>query len=292
MEPSLLLSPQKKKESVKNLLSYLGVAAGVATVFIFSALFFTDVSFTAAGTVSFSLSFLLLFVSAYMMYASLFETGRGLSEREERYTSLLSRRDALFLRLHTEGSQEQLSHFCKRVSAEETKREREHLLHLYFTTEEEVALWKEKPKGERTRRERRALRALARQRAVSITPRALLAERPVTARHAPLSASPERSRCRRTVMFLLPLALFTVLSVSVACEVILNPSPDAIVGYLLKLFTLLQSGIKGFRAGTAHVAEDKCDYMREQCELLEEYFKNIPPATQSTSPEAQSTSRA
>ena len=121
MEPSLLLSPQKKKESVKNLLSYLGVFAGAATVFIFSALFFTDVSFTAAGTVSFSLSFLLLFVSAYMMYASLFETGRSLSEREESFLSLSSRRDALFARLHAEGSQESLSLFCKNVSDEETK---------------------------------------------------------------------------------------------------------------------------------------------------------------------------
>lgn len=275
MESDLLLSPKKKKESAKNLISYLGLFAGVATVFVFSALFFTDVSFTAAGTVSFTLSFLLLFVSAYMMYASLFETGRSLGEREERYTQLFARRDALFARLHTEGTQEKLSLFCKRVSAEETKREREHLLHMYFTTEEEVASWERKPKEERTRRERRCLTALARQRAVSITPRALLAERPVPTRHAPLSASPERSRVRRTLLFLLPLAFFTVLSVSVACEVIVNPSPDAIVGYLLKLFTLLQSGIKGFRAGTQHVAEDKCDYMREQCELLEEYLGSL-----------------
>ena len=275
MGSDLLLTHEKKKEGVKNLVSYLGLFAGVATVFIFSALFFTDVTFSAAGTVSFTLSFLLLFISAYMMYASLFETGRSLAEREERYTQLFSRRDALFARLHTEGSQEKLSLFCKRISAEETKREREHLLHMHFTTEEEVALWEKKPKEERTRKERKCLCALARQKAVSITPRALLAERPATARRAPLSASPERSRCRRTLLFLLPLAFFTVLSVSVACEVILNPSPDAIVGYLLKLFTLLQSGIKGFRAGTQHVTEDKCDYMREQCELLEEYFKSL-----------------
>ena len=275
MEPSFLLSPQKKKEGVKSLLSYLGVFAGVATVFIFSALFFTDVSFTAAGTVSFSLSFLLLFISAYMMYASLFETGRSLTEREERYTSLLSRRAALFKRLHTEGSQEKLSLFCRKISTEETQREREHLLHVHFATEEEVSLWEAKQKKELSFRERRCLYALKRQKAVSITPRALLAERPISSHRAPLSSSPERSRCRRTLLFLLPLALFTVLSVSIACEVILNPSPNAVVGYLLKLFTLLQSGVKGFRAGIQHVSEDKCEYMREQCELLEEYFKAL-----------------
>ena len=273
---SWLLQKDKSRTGIKNLFSYLGIFAAAATVIIFSALFFTDVSFSAAGTVSFSLSFLLLFISAYMMYASLFETGQSFSMREEGFLALLARRDALFERLRTDGSQETLVQFCRRVSAEETKRGREEILHLHFTSESEVAAWKETPKSALGRREKRALRALARQKAVALTPRALLAERPSSARHAPLSASPERLRVRRTLIFLLPLALFTLLSVSVACEVILNPSPDTVVAYLLKLFTLLQSGIKGFRAGAGYVSDDKCGYMREQCELLEEYFKSLP----------------
>ena len=273
MEHGWLLSSDKKKESARSLFAYLGIFAAAATVIIFSTLFFTDLSFTAAGSVSFTLSFLLLFISSYMMYASLFETGRNLSEREEGYQALFARRDALFKRFHAEGSQESLAAFCKRVSLDESKREREHILRMHFTCEGEVALWKEIPENELGRRERRALRALARQKAVSVTPRALLAERPFAARHSPLSSSPERLRAYRTVTFLLPLAFFTVLSVSIACQVIANPSPDAIVGYLLKLFTLIQSGIKGYRSGTQHVEEDKCGYMREQCELLEEYFK-------------------
>lgn len=276
MENGWLLPGGGKKEGARGLLSYLGVFAAAATVIIFSTLFFTDVSFTAAGSVSFTLSFLLLFISAYMMYASLFETGRSLAEKEAVYSELLTRRGTLFERLRAEGTQELLFRFCKEISAKETAREREHILHMHFATEEDVALWEKTPTRELDRKKRRALRALARQKAVCITPRALLAERPSAHPHSPLGASPEKRRLCRTVGFLLPLALFTVLSVSIACEVILNPSPDAIVGYLLKLFTLLQSGIKGFRAGAQHVTEDKCGYMREQCALLEEYFKSIP----------------
>lgn len=275
MEQGWLLSSEKKKENARSFIAYLGVFAAAATVIIFSALFFTDVSFSAAGTVSFSLSFLLLFISSYMMYASLFETGRTLAEREEGYKALFARRAALFKKFYAEGAQESLSLFCKRISREETKREREHLLHMHFATEEEIAAWQKAPREELGYKERRALRALSRQKAVSVTPRALLAEHPTATRHSPLSSSPERLRARRTCIFLLPLALFTLLSVSIACNVIANPSPDAIVGYLLKLFTLFQSGIKGFRSGTQHVTEDKCGYMREQCELLEEYFKEI-----------------
>ena len=279
MEHGWLLTADKKRENARSFVAYLGVFAATATVIIFSTLFFADVSFSAAGTVSFSISFLLLFISSYMMYASLFETGRNLAEREESYKALFAGREALFKRFHAEGSQESLALFCKKISTEETQREREHILRMHFTSEAEIALWKTTPKENLEHKERRALRALERQRAVSITPRALLAERPFTAHRSPLSSSPERLRLHRTLAFLLPLAFFTLLSVSIACKVIANPSPDVIVGYLLKLFTLFQSGIKGFRSGTQHVAEDKCGYMHEQCELLEDYFKTLMPDT-------------
>jgi hypothetical protein len=251
----------------------LGIFAAVATVLVFSALFFTDVSFSAEGGISFSLSFLLLFISSYMMYVSLFETGKGQGERESSFVNLSARRAELFARLYTEGDTESLTAFCRAKSDRETKEARETILRLHFTTEAETAAWKQRPKSSLSAEERRVLRALARQRAVVLTPRALLSEQPHASRSAPLSVSPDKKRRRRTLSFLLPLAIFTALSVSVACEVILNPSADTVVGYLLKLFTLLQSGIKGFRAGFFYITADKCEYMKEQCDLLTEYLK-------------------
>ncbi len=273
MDQNWLLSPEKKKESIKNLLSYLGIFAAVATVLVFSALFFTDVSFSAEGSVSFSLSFLLLFISSYMMYVSLFETGKGQGEREPSFVSLSTKRAELFARLYAEGDTESLTAFCRAKSDRETKEARENILRLHFTTEAEAEAWKKLPKRSLTAEHRRVLRALAAQKAVVLTPRALLSEQPHASRSAPLSVSPDKKRRRRTLSFLLPLAIFTALSVSVACEVILNPSADIVVGYLLKLFTLLQSGIKGFRSGFFYITADKCDYMKEQCDLLTEYLK-------------------
>lgn len=270
-----LLSPEKKRESVKNLLSYLGIFAAAATVVIFSALFFSDVSLSLSGTVSVTLAFLLLFISSYVMYMSLFETGKAQAEKEQSFLALTKRRDALFERVRTDSDPDCLTAFCREISEKETKEERARLLHLHFAKETEIAAWRSLPKRKLTRAQRRTLLSLDRQRAVVITPRMLLSDRPATARHAPLSASPERCRRRRTLAFLLPLALFTALSVSLVCEVMADPSADAIVGYLLKLFTLLQSGVKGFRAGYQHILFDKSDYMREQCELLEIYFKSV-----------------
>ena len=58
-----LLSPPKTKERVRSLLSTLGILAAAATVIVFSALFFTEVSLSAQSALSFSLSFFLLFSS-------------------------------------------------------------------------------------------------------------------------------------------------------------------------------------------------------------------------------------
>ena len=278
MKTNWLTATEKAKEHAKNLLSYLGLFVAAATVIVFSALFFTELHFSVEGIVSLSLSFLLLFVSSYIMYASLFETGKTEGKKEDCYLSLFDARRGLFERFRREGSKESLSVFCKEISAKETRAARDAILDAHFMSEEDVLLCESKPPETRTRREKRALSALARQQAVVITPRALLAERPAVARHAPLSLSPERSRFRRTLVFLIPLALFSILSVSVVCEVMANPSADAVIGYLLKLFTLLHSGIKGFRAGFFHVTADTCDYMREQTDLLTEYFDRMPDA--------------
>lgn len=273
MKTNWLMASEKAKESAKNLLSYLGLFVAAATVFVFSALFFAELHFSVESIVSLSLSFLLLFISSYIMYVSLFETGKTEGKKEECYLSLLSARGELFERFRREGSQETLTAFCREVSARETREARDNILDTHFMSEEDVLRCEQKEPAARTRREKRALRALARQEAVVITPRALLAQRPAAARHAPLALSPERSRMRRTLAFLIPLALFSILSVSVVCEVMTDPSADAVIAYLLKLFTLLQSGIKGFRAGFFHVTADTCDYMREQSELLTQYFE-------------------
>ena len=277
MERNWFSFSEKKKEHKKNLLSYLGLVVAAATVLVFSTLFFTDLSFSAAGAVSLSLNFFLLFTSAYIMYASLFETGKGEGEKEFCFRELFEKRNTLFSEFHRRGTQKTLAAFCKQQSEKETREARERILDEHFMTEEDILIAEEKPIAERTRREKRALSALTKQKAVIITPRAVLAERPSALYHAPLSLTPEKARVHRTLTFLLPMALFTAVSVSLAFEVIRDPSADTLIAYLLKLFALLHSAVKGFRAGFYHTTQDRCDYMREQCDILTQYFSTCVP---------------
>ncbi len=272
-----LFSPEKAPmRDGGGILSSLGILCAVATVLVFSALFFTDISVSAAATLDFGLDFALLYFSSYVMYFSLFETGRERAESIDGYKALKEKRSLLFRRYRTEGSGESLSLFCKRLSERETAERRAALLSSLFIGEQEYEALLKKEKSALKRSERRVLRKMKRARAVRISPHLLLAEQEKGGERIPFRHSPEALRRERFLRFLLPTALTALFSVSVACRVIENPSPDIIVGYLLKLFTLFFNGVKGFRSGYAHVTEEKTAYLSEQCFWLEEYFCSLP----------------
>ena len=101
MSDEWLFSP-KKERACRNVTATLGIGGAVFTVLVFSILFFTDVRFTATGVLSLSLHFSLLFFSSYVMYFSLFETGRDKGEAQEDTRAIRAKRNALFARYEKE----------------------------------------------------------------------------------------------------------------------------------------------------------------------------------------------
>jgi len=258
-----------------GILSSLGILCAAATVLVFSALFFTDLSVSAMATLDLGLDFALLYFSSYVMYFSLFETGRERAKTAERYRTLHEKRALLFRRYRSEGSGDSLARFCEELSRQKTAERHAARLSALFLSEEEYKALTEKAPDTLTKKEKRLLRKVRRARAVRISPRMLLAEEEGAGESVPFSHSPAAMRRGRFARFLLPTALTALFSVSVACQVMENPSPDLIVGYLLKLFTLFFNGVKGFRSGYAHIAEEMTAYITEQCFWLEEYFSSL-----------------
>lgn len=269
MKNDLFLPSGERSAAAKSILSSLGIFCGAATVLVFSALFFADVSLSLSSALDLSVDFALLFFSSYIMYFSLFDTGAEKGRLLPETVALKEKREKLFARYRKDGSSESLSLFCATLSKEKTQEQRELLLSRLCLTEKEAQLLaaKEKP----TLKERYMLWKIKHARHVHVTPKMLLSERTAEA-SIPFSHSPEKMRRRRFFRFLLPTVLTALLSVSLAAEVILNPTANEVVSYLFKLFTLLFNGVKGFRSGYSHIASDKSAYMREQCFWLEEYF--------------------
>jgi hypothetical protein len=275
MKNDLFLPSGDGSKAVKNILSGIGIFCGVTTVLVFSTLFFADVSLCLSSAVDISVDFALLFFSSYVMYFSLFDTGAEKGKALPETVAWKEKRERLFSRYRKDGSGESLSAFCAALSKEKTREQRELLLSRLSLTEKEVEALaaKEKP----SLKERSLLWRIKRAPRIRITPKMLLSERMAEA-DVPFSHTPEKMRRRRFFRFLLPTVLTALLSVSLAAEVILNPTANEVVSYLFKLFTLLFNGVKGFRSGYSYIASDKNAYMREQCFWLEEYFAALEKA--------------
>ncbi|MBO7170925.1 MAG: hypothetical protein J6W28_07100 [Clostridia bacterium] len=274
MSNEWLLSPQKERTG-RKITATLGIGGAVATLLVFSLLFFTNVRFTAEGVLSLSLHFSLLFFSSYVMYFSLFETGRDKGETEEETRLIREKRDALLSRYEKEGDTASLRLFCGAVEEKERREAQNALLSRFLITEEEAtALLSRSP---RSFKEGRCKRALQGVRGIRLTPAMLLSHHRAEGHRPPLSLSPGRLRCRRSLSFLFLTAVTAAFSVSLAFEVLLSPTAGTLAAYLLKLFTLFGSGLRGYKAGYFHATEDVTEYEREQAALLEEYFRTKQP---------------
>lgn len=266
------LSSGKVENAKRGILAALGIGGAVATVLVFSVLFFTEIHFSVHSILSLSLHFALLFFSSYVMYFSLFETGRDKGETDEGAKAAHERCEALLARYEKEGDTASLRAFCEAATLKERREARASLLSRFLMTEEEgdALLARERGLSFTERRRRHALLSAD---AIRVTPAMLLSHRRSGQYRAPLSRSPERMRLRRSLSFLLFSAVTAAFSVSVVFDVLLSPTAGTLAAYLLKLFTLFCSGLRGFKAGFLHATADVTDYEREQADLLEEYLK-------------------
>jgi hypothetical protein len=268
----------KEEKGSKSILACLGIGGAVATVLVFSVLFFTEIRLTAEGILSLSLHFALLFFSSYVMYFSLFETGRGRGETEESFITEKKRSALLLSRYEKEGNAVSLRSFCEETTKKERKEARLSLLSRYLMTEEEGDVLLSRKTG-LSLRERGRWRALRKTESIRVTPAMLLDARKAERYKPPLAHSPEKMRLWRSLRFLAITAVTAAFSVSLAFNVLLSPTASTIAAYLLKLFTLFGSGIKGYKAGFLHVTEDVTAYRHAQNDMLEEYFKECARET-------------
>ncbi|MCQ2385343.1 MAG: hypothetical protein MJ078_01515 [Clostridia bacterium] len=275
MENEFVLLPEKSlTHTAKSVLANLGILCAGVTLCVAAVLLFTDISFEVAGTYIFSPSFLLLLFAGYVMYFSMASAGRERASSEPGYRKQKETLEGLLTQYRLRGSRDSLSAFCRKISARETDEKINGLLLYYGITREDME------KGfaadqKITRRQKKGLRRVKRCEGVTVAPSMLLSGQGVGLYAPPLSAPPEKTAARRIILYMLPTSLTAFFSVSVVCSVILKPTAGEWIGYLLKLFTLVFNGIKGYEAGYFHIAKDKKKYRGGQIVLWEEYFKDL-----------------
>ena len=244
-----------------------GKIIAAITLVVSALVTFTNVSFSAAFTESFTCQMLIMLLSSYLMYFSMEETGERGGEATDIYKGSLARYD----RLCSEVSASEiprLRDFLKKYSEDDQKYRRQICLMRYGVTYDEYERIKasEKP----TKRERRILRSVEAIRPVRLLPHSLL-NNERGGRKSELS-SPEGPKLIAMIMRLIPTTVCTIFTVSVMLTAKNELTASVIIEGILKISALPIIGFKGYLSGYKYARGVKRSYVDTKSRIIEEFI--------------------
>ena len=263
------LRPQKRL--------YAGVGIGLLTILVAAAVFFCEMHITAAPVEQTAMTAAVTILSCFVMYTSLFDAGRQKAYTEGKYTAMKKTYETLRERAQSCAG-EALEVFCSAYVEEELRRSREHVLKTVGESYETFLSYQagEMPREEflaRSRTRRRALRRAERMNPLRLSAALLLCERHGTKRGLTLSARPAQVRRITTALF--PTVCGSLVTVLVTLETSAL-TPAAVIAGLLRIFTLIWTGVRGYTAGGASVSHDECAALETKATLLGLYLADTP----------------
>lgn len=252
---------------------YAGIWVGVLTVLSVSAAFFCEMHLTAAPVEQTAMTAAVVIFACFVMYTSMFDAGRQHGLSNEKYLALSERYESARDRTR-ELPGEGLEAFCTAYVAEELARSRRRLLFSAGESEEDFFRYREgtMPKEEyraRTRRRRRALRAAERLKPLRLHAATLLTVRGGERRGLTLGTG--GARVCRGLKALVPTVFGSLVTVAVTLEGQTLTLPLVIAG-LLRIFTLIWTGVRGYAAGAASVLAEESTVLETKTTLLSLYL--------------------
>lgn len=252
---------------------YIGLWVGAATVVVAALALFCEMHLTAAPIEQTVMTAAVMILCCFIMYTSLFDAGHqractSESYREKAQTYTRVREEAC------EGSGTgELEAFCTRLIEEELRQARERVLGAAGEDLDTFERWQSgaltgKAFSALARRKRRAMHRAARLKPLRLSATALLSAAP--SRHRQGLMSVQARRVRKTLTAQIPTVLGSLITVAVTFEGI-GMTPAATVAALLRLFTVVWTGVRGYSAGSYAVCEDDCAALDGKTTLLRTY---------------------
>ena len=269
MNKSLLLGEGALRQPTRR---YAGIWVGAVTVCVAASVLFCELHFTAAPVEQTVMTAAVMILSCFMMYTSLFEAGHERACEGELYRKRAAAYEEARERVEARG--EGLDAFCTHYAEEELRRVRGRVL---FSAGVDTVIFDAYLDGTLARTELRALprqKRRALRRASRLSPLDICAARLLSADgHTPRGGlvSPARRRVRRTLCALRPTVVGSLVTVAVSPEGI-PMTPEAIAAALLRLFTVVWTGVRGYSAGALAVREDDCASLEGKTNLLLAYL--------------------
>ena len=256
------------KKGYGFIVANVGKTVALITLLVTALVSFTEVSFSAAESESFTSTLFLMLISSYVMYFSLTDAGERLGRETESYKQVSER--------HTKLQEEikkcdiaKLRAFCLDYRNREHEYRQSNLLFsLGYTKEEykEDLLGKEMPK-----KMRKALGRVEKIKRADLTAATLIS----SARGGGSELkNPQANRLITMILRLVPSTVCMLFTVSVMVSVKDNLTAAGIIEALIKLCTLPVVGLKGYSGGYEYVTVSEIAWLETKSRLIETFLKS------------------
>ena len=245
-----------------------GKVIALLTIIVTVLVTFTDVSFRAFGSDSFTTALIVMLISSYIIYFSLEESGEALGKDSEEYKkSLASYREAMSA--VKPESVSALRSFCSEYAREELEYRRSNYLMSKGLSPEEYDEYKRGAsfKG----RARLILKRADAMKLVRLTPATLLSGEHMSS--ASELASPERKKLATSLRILLPSTACMIFTISVMLTAKDELSASVIIDGILKLSALPIIGFRAYSAGYSYAKNEKALWLETRGRLLSTFVR-------------------
>ena len=254
---------------------YMGIWVGIATILVATGALFCEMHITAAPLEQTVMTAAVMILCCFIMYTSMFDTGHQKALKSPSYETTYQGYLDARKRVREEGEMDALGAFCCEYVKKELESARERILLSAGLT---LAFWEGWQKGAPlqegetplTSRKRRALKGASRLQPLKLTSCMLLHEGIGERRQLLLNVGVARTK--RIATALLPTIIGSLVTVAVTVEGMVM-TPAAIVAGILRLFTVVWTGVRGYSCGVYATLEDDKNALDVKTTLLLEYLK-------------------
>jgi|BioPla2DNA2_1021312.scaffolds.fasta_scaffold02957_2 hypothetical protein len=250
-----------KGRVVNYIKSYMSMIAAIFIVVVVVAIFFTDVSLAPATAIKkLTVTVIVLIVCNNAMYAIGLRSGKDRGFLDDGYIEASDNYEGTVEALKTGGKLPYLDSYCKELIQRELDSTKEGVLIDVNIT---LADYKAKYRGLSNKelkemlnpRQCRAVKKANRVKPMRLKPSSLISYNKIRNNRSFLSPDVQTAEGQARAKKIASSILVSIMTASVATEIILNPGWNTVAECLLKLFSIVMSGYTGYTLGFDLIAK-------------------------------------
>lgn len=270
-----------KKQFRKAFLGNAGIIVGVFLAFVAAVTTLTDIRITSFGDVA-KLGmryFVLLFVT-YQMYVNTADSGSRRGYLSDVYLESRAKYDELKRRVISSGVQGMLPRYCAEYIKRELAYTRTVIVATIGMAYEELIPYLSKDEREvdedrkLSRVQKRIIKKAMRVKPIKLTPDMIM-QQGSGGKRSPLGLSPKQKKSLVFGWKFATTAITAGFVVSLAFEVILNPTPSNVMYMLVSCVPIVLNGFTGYKFGYENIVFDTVNYTDAQSSVIEEFLQEV-----------------